>query len=169
MLKLTTKLLGFFLLLVVSGCGHNRFSIFHKTEPLSINNYWAVLSQEEQIYTSAFPLFSNTVTQDRGIHYLMVAYNTKTKEYAISVVGGKNYAPLSEVIIKVNYNEYYLPVAVDRARLTNQKQVNNFIKDTLASDVLMVINTFNDDSQAIDTYSLKGFKESFKLLDTKQK
>lgn len=167
MLKLIAQIFIVFMVLVISGCS-NKISFFNKTKPVSINNYWAVLSQGTEIYTSAFPLYSNIITKGRDLHYLMVVYDTKNKNYTISVVGGKNYAALSEVIIKVNYNEYYLPVAADRAWLTNEKQVSNFIKDMLASDTLIVINTFSDNTQSIDTYSLNGFSDSFSIINRKQ-
>lgn len=149
----------------LSGCSRNNIKSNLKSSIISINKNWSVIDKHSSVYLSSFPIISSTSSKNRGVHYLMLVYNKNLNSYVISIVGGKIYENLYEVVIIINNNNYYLATSEERSWLTNTDQVINLIKDMIVSDRLIVLNKFYDQSKATDIYSLEGFKESFEVLN----
>lgn len=160
------RLSCFFVVFTLLGaCSHHHLvKLYNTPQPLTTANNWVTLMKEDLLIASSQPISTSTDNTKRGMHYIMIAYDTKQQNYVVSTVAGDELKTGSTVLIKVNYDEYSLDVYKDRAWLTDKKEVKRLLTDLQKADILTVISEFSDGTEALDNYSLSGFEASSKLL-----
>lgn len=155
------------LLLTLTSCGKLTRWILpsrHTVATTIINNYWGIFKAKNKIYASAFPILTNPFIKKRKAHYLLIVHDIKQNQYIISIVGGKIYQPNSNVVITIGNHVYTLPTFTDRAWLTDIDQVEELLNLMKENSRLTVVNTFKDNTKAIDVYSLTNFNEALGSL-----
>ena len=119
-------------------------------------------------YMASTPIKAEGRYSKRGHIYALVTHHPDADSKSeFSIVTGYTYKPDSEVEVRIGGRKFSLFTEKDRAWTPDAKTDNIIVKSMIKGSTMTVVGVSSRGTKTTDTYSLRGFTATKKLIDGK--